>query len=89
MESHNNSDAERKAGPSNPSGSSLDDAVGKLLQGTIFQIKLNKISYTNLNILIIVILHILSLYFGVRKSIIKRILNIYENKATLLMMNIK
>ncbi|XP_051170957.1 transcription factor SOX-9-like [Leptopilina boulardi] len=33
MESHNNSDAERKAGPSNPSGSSLDDAVGKLLQG--------------------------------------------------------
>lgn len=36
MESHNTSDAEGKAGPSNPTGSNLDDAVGKLLQGTIF-----------------------------------------------------
>ena len=36
MESHNNNlDSEGKAGPSNHASPSLDDAVGKLLQGGI------------------------------------------------------
>ena len=39
MESHNNNlDPEGKAGPSNNASPSLDDAVGKLLQGEFFRL---------------------------------------------------
>lgn len=53
MESHNNLDPEGKAGPSNNASPSLDDAVGKLLQGEFFNLlNISKFFFVQRSILI-------------------------------------